>query len=336
MTIAINHRHILARLREFDEAYRTSPLVAAPQLAKRLGVAEIYLKDESTRPLGSFKSLGGTFAGLEAIAASGENVRMLVCASDGNHGLAVASAARHAGLPAKVFLHPDVAAGRVRRIAETGAEIVVVQGTFDDAVRQAAIAAEVEGAVLIADTSDDVDDAVTGHVLAGYGVIAGETREQYEAERFTPPTHLFIQAGVGGLVAALARGLHTFMDQPAKIVTIEPENAACVRRALEVGHPETVPGDLDTCASMLSCGRASAPALKILRECGASAIGVSETDLMAAPKLLEETCGLVTTPSGAAGLAGLVHALGDPKLADAFQLDANSRVLLVVSEGPQE
>lgn len=336
MNIVPDHHLIMARLRRLDSAYQASPLLACALLAGRLGIADIRVKDESKRPLGSFKSLGGTFAGLQAVAAHGAGVRMLVCASDGNHGLAVAAAARHSGLPARVFLHADVAPDRVRRIEEAGAEVVIVPGTFDDAVDAAARAAEADGSTLVADTSDEEDDVMTGHVMAGYGVIAGEVGEQYQTQALQRPTHLFVQAGVGGLAAAMARGLHTFLDRPGAVVVVEPAAAACVQAAMELGYPVTIPGALRTCASMLSCGRASAPALKILRACGARTITVSEAELTAAPVLLAQTSGLATTPSGGAGLAGLARALADPAMRADLRLDAQSRVLLVVSEGPQK
>ncbi|WP_292899767.1 pyridoxal-phosphate dependent enzyme [Nitratireductor sp.] len=336
MNIAPDHHLIMARLKRLDSAYQVSPLSSAPKLAAHLGVAEIHLKDESRRPLGSFKSLGGTFAGLEAIATGGETVRLLVCASDGNHGLAVASAARHTGIPAKVFLHSEVARARVNRIEQTGAQVVIVPGTFDDAVNAAAHAAKSDGAVLVADTSDNENDVMTGHVMAGYGVIAGEAREQYAQQNFQKPTHLFIQAGVGGLAAAMARGLYSFMEAPGIVVVVEPANAACVQVAMELGYPETISGELRTCASMLSCGRASAPALRILQASKARTITVSEEQLMAAPALLAQTGAIATTPSGGAGLAGLTRALASPVIRQDLGLNSASRVLLVVSEGPQE
>jgi len=334
MRPAPDHHFVMSRLKAIDSAYRETPLTEASDLAATLGVSQLYLKDEGQRPLGSFKALGGTFAGLEAIAARGTAAGKLVCASDGNHGLAVATAARHARLPAQIFLPSDIAEERVRRILARGAEVVIVPGTFDDAVAAATQAAQADGAILIADTSDDVDDVVTGDVMAGYGVIAGELRDQFAARGMTRPTHLFIQAGVGGLAAAMARGLQGWMAEPAEIVVVEPEAAACVQLALRLGHPETVPGDLRTCASMLSCGKASAPALQILQHCGAKGITVSEEQLTAAPALLADAGAPATTPSGGAGFAGLVHPLQDPALGTALRLTPDSRVLIVISEGP--
>lgn len=332
-------------LRRISPAYAPTPLLELPRLADRLGVAAVLAKDEGRRALGSFKALGGTYAALRALArASGEDVAAvlsasrddlpeLVCASDGNHGLAVAFAARLAGARARVFLHPGVAPVRSRRIAGQGAEIVEVDGTYDDAVAAAASAARGGHAVLVADTGDDPDDAAVLDVMAGYGVIAAEIRDRLAEAEALRPTHVFVQAGVGGLAAVLAEGLADVLAAPAGIVVVEPAAAACVAAALAAGRPEQLTGTLDTAAAMLACGKASAPALRVLRRHAVRAMAVQEEAMLAATRLLAVTGGPATTPSGAAGLAGLATALASQDAARDLDLDAGSRVLLVISEG---
>jgi diaminopropionate ammonia-lyase len=195
-----------------------------------------------------------------------------------------------------VFLHHAVPASRAARIAAEGAEIVWVQGTYDDAVDAAAAAARSRRDILVADTTDDPDDLVVGDVMAGYGVIAAEIRQQMEASGAERPTHVFVQAGVGGLAAAIAAGL------------------------------------TDWLAEMLSCGEASAPALAVLRRHGALAMTVPEAELDAAPAILREAGGPATTPSGATGLAGLLQAAAS----HSFGLNADSRVLILVTEAALE
>ena len=202
---------IFAALRMVSSAYAPTPILDLPGLAAHLGVAQVVLKDESRRYLGSFKSLGGTYAGLRALSrAAGTDIASLVatrppglpaliCASDGNHGLAVAAAARHAGAPADVYLPAGVPADRVARIAAEGARITVVTGTYDDAVDAAAAAARAGRGILIADTTDDPDDQVVADVMAGYGVMAAELRWQIPQASHRRPTHAVVQAGVGGL-----------------------------------------------------------------------------------------------------------------------------------------
>jgi diaminopropionate ammonia-lyase len=323
-------------------AYAPTPLLNLSSLAARFGIGQLLAKNEGRRMLGSFKSLGGTYAGLRALARLNSTdvngllatrpagLPLLICASDGNHGLAVAAAARFAGTAARIFLHRAVPTVRARRIEQQGGEIVWVQGTYDDAVDAAASAARAGAGILIADTTDNPGDPVVSDVMTGYGVIAAEIRRQVEAGGDAPPTHLFVQAGVGGLAAALTEGLKDWMEAPAAIVVVEPEKSACVAAAFSRGRVVRIEGDLQTAAEMLSCGEASAPAMDILRRHGTPVVTVSEAGLLEAPRLLRAEHGPATTPSGAAGLAGLCRALSGAGMN--FGLGADSRVLLVISE----
>ncbi len=257
----------------------------------------------------------------------------LITASAGNHGLAVAAAAIFAGGPARIYLYPGVPKARVRRIEAQGAEIVWVEGTYDDAVDRAAAAARAGEGLLVADTSADPDDRPVADIVAGYGVMAAEIRRQVEAGGSLRPTHLFIQAGVGDLAAAMdCRRLWARLAPPAKIVVVEPAAAACVAAALAEGAVVRIAGTLDTSAGMLAWGEASAPALRQLQAVGAEAIGVSEAALDAAVAGLAAAGGPATTTSGATGLAGLMTAARSPELRAVVALSPESRVLTIISE----
>lgn len=328
-----------------------TPLVALPKLARQAGVAALWVKDESHRPLGNFKSLGGVYAGLQALtrrtgatdvdsllaAAADSNVPLpaLLCASDGNHGLAVAAGARIAGAPARVYLPAAVPPLREARIRRRGATIVRVAGTYDDAVAAAAAAAERGEGLLIADTSADPADEVVADVMAGYGVMAAEIVDQLAS--IPPgqrPTHLLVHAGVGGLAAALASGLIRQLEAPARVIVVEPDQAACVTAALATGQIQRFPGALETAAEMLSCGEASAPALRALRAVSAVGLPVAEVWLARAVAALGEVAGIATTASGATGIAGLLWAQADPGAARQCGLGPTSRVLAIITEGP--
>jgi diaminopropionate ammonia-lyase len=163
-------------------------------------------------------------------------------------------------------------------------------------------------------------------------VLAVEIRQQIEAASHRRPTHLFVQAGVGGLAAAMAEGLKDWMAPPAMVIVIEPATSACVATALAQGRVVRIPGDLHTAAEMLSCGEASVPAVEILRRHNAEVVTVLEDDLADGPRLLQEEGGPATTPSGAAGLAGLQRVLKD-NMSVRLSIDADSRVLIVITEG---
>ena len=335
---------IAAILMRLSPDYALTPILDLPRLSRKLGVGQIIVKDESRRALGNFKSLGGTYAGLRALARSRgtriddlvshrpEGQPCLICASDGNHGLAVAAAAQYAGASARIYLHSGVPPGRVARIAAQGAGIVRIEGTYDDAVDAASRAARQGDGILVADTSDG-PDPVVADVMAGYRVIADEIMQQWTPAGNDRPTHLFVQAGVGGLAAAMTQGLRAWMAGTARVVVVEPTQAACVSAAMDLGKPVLIESNLETAAEMLSCGKASTPALKILQEHDAVALAVSEEELAEALQLLIAHGGPLTTPSGSAGLAGLRHAVNREALKSKLALDETSRILLIVTEG---
>lgn len=324
--------------------YRPTGLIELRQVARRANVERVFAKLESERPLGNFKSLGGMLAGLSAISRAAPEIALsdllarradpahlprLICASDGNHGLAVAAAALRVGARATVFLPHGVSARRAARIEALGGQVVRVGGTYDDAVEEACAASQRGEGVLIPDTTQRLDDLVVNDVMAGYAIMTDELIAQFRQAKDWP-THLFVQAGVGGLAAAMAEGLSDGNVRP-RLCVVEPERAACVARALAVGKPVRIEGDLETSAEMLSCGLASAPALEILLRRGAASVLVDEQRLSDAVEILRSD-GPSSTPSGAAGVAGLLSVASAQSLRHEHGLQSDSRVLVVITE----
>ncbi len=326
--------------------YQPTPLINLPELAAELGVAKVIVKNEAKRPLGSFKSLGGMYAGLRALArhtgadgievmiASGphKNLPALICASDGNHGLAVAAGAKLAGAPARVYLPASVPQTRANRITRQDAEIVRVDGTYEDAVAAAAKSVKNGEGILIADTTELAHEPAVADVMEGYSIIAKEIAALIEGGSCLPPTHIFLQGGVGGFASAMADGLAAHLAMPARIIVVEPETAASIKAGLAKGHVVLFPGTLETSAEMLACGKASAPALTRLIHHNATGMTVTEGALDRAVAKLGEY-GVPTTPSGATGMAGLMSGLAG-RVDNLLQLDGASRVLIFVTEGP--
>jgi diaminopropionate ammonia-lyase len=322
-----------------------SSLIDAPALARRADVARVLLKLESERPFGNFKILGGMYAGLRVLAdragiaiaqlveqrASNSDLPRLICASDGNHGLAVAEAARTAGGSATIYLHRGVDAHRAGRIEGRGAAIAWIDGTYDDAVDAAAAAAGRGEGILIPDTSADSSDPAVRLVMQGYATLSKELLRQLRSLEVRV-SHGFVQAGVGGLAAAIAQGVLGDERHRAATIVVEPEGAACVGMALASGDLPRVSGDLKTVAEMLSCGEASAPAMEILRAHHARARAVDDAALAGAVELLGHDAGVETSASGGAGLAGLLQVANDPDLRRVHGLDRDSVVLLIITE----
>jgi len=317
-----------------------------PALARLAGVKRAFVKVEGERPLGSFKALGGMIAGLRALAnaAGVADVRdlcstnvcralpRLICASEGNHGLAVAAAAQKAHTKAAVFLPNGVSPARAARIRALGAEIEWIDGTYDDAVLAADAAAKGGAGLLISDTSDDPQAAVVRDVMAGYGLLAEELITQFQTDVNERPTHLFVQAGVGGLAAAMVAGLQDLLAEPQRFLIVEPEAAACVAQALRIGSALRIEGELHTAAEMLACGVASAPALRILQQHDVHPVLVPEAELKTASATMRDVGGPHTTASGATGLAGLLRIAARTELRKLHQLTDDSVVLLIATE----
>jgi diaminopropionate ammonia-lyase len=275
----------------------------------------VWLKDESDRlGLPAFKVLGVSWAVERALRADG-SIDTLVAASAGNHGRAVAHVAARRGLRARVFLPARAVRARREAIAGEGADVVVVDGTYEDAVRLAAQEGARPGSVELA----DVGTSGPAHwVIDGYATLFAELDERWNT--------IFVPVGVGSLAAAAARyGARV----GAAVIGVEPDVAACLTASLAAGRPTPVatPG---TAMAGLDCAEVSPAAWPSLRAGITGTVTVSDAQTAEAMRVLARR-GLLIGHSGAATLAGL-HALG-PELRAAVSLE---RVLLLATEGPTD
>ena len=202
-------------------------------------------------------------------------------------------------------------------------------GTYDDAVRAAAVAAAEQGWFVVSDTSWEGYTTVPVDVMQGYRLMADEAIAQW---RGAPPTHVFIQGGVGGVAAAVSvQTRHSWRPAPALIVA-EPDRAACLLASAESGEPVAIAGDLDTLMAGLACGEPSLLAWQELGRAAAGFMAVPDEAAVDCMKLLKAQ-GMIAGESGVAGLAALRLAAADPAARQALGLDAESRVLLFSTEG---
>lgn len=336
------------------EGYVPTPLVALPGLAAKAGVAALHLKDESPRfGIGSFKALGGAYAVAKVLAraaseqagsdvtaeevASGA-VRDLVsgltvtCATDGNHGRSVAWGAQRFGCRAVIFIHETVSDGRAAAIARYGAEVRRVPGDYDDSVRIAAETASSEGWFVVSDTSWGGYMDVPRHVMQGYEIMAVEAFEALEQ----PPTHIFLQTGVGGMAAAVtALARRRWGAARPVIVLADPEGAACWAESYAAGTPAPAKGEVETMQAGLACGEVSLLAWEILKDHGDWVITVPDAAIPAAMRLLASPeSGDPPVVAGESAVAGLVALLNaDTTTRAALDLTPDSRVLVFSTEG---
>ncbi len=333
-----------ARRRAFFTTRVTpTPLVRLPALGTRLGLGSVWVKDETARfGLPAFKSLGVEFA-VDGLRTRGEldGVTTLVCASAGNHGRAVARAARIAGLSARIFLDADVAPSRVAAIAGEGAEIVRVAGTYDEAVRLATDDAAATGSLVVSDTSWDGYEQVPRDIMLGYTHLMDEAATAWGTDG--PPEALLVQAGVGGLLAAVASwSAWRFGNQRPQLIAVEPARAACVLASARAGTPTAVVGPLSTIMAGLRCGEVSPLAFSALDGLVDAYVAVDDTWCRAAMTQLARPEGtdpaMAVGTSGAAGIAALLALAASPDvtLRDRLGLVASSRVMAIATEGVTE
>ena len=298
-----------------------TPLTGAPSLAKALGVGQVMIKDERTRMgLGSFKALGAAYV----IACDAEKDeargRTYVSASAGNHGLSVAAGAAAFGAKAVIFLADTVPETFADRLRDIGAEVVRAGADYEASMAAAMSHAEASGAALLSDSSWAGYVDRPHRLMEGYLALMAEVFEQIDA----PPTHMFLQAGVGGLAGAAAAIARAHWGAETRIVVVEPEAAPCLIASIQAGAPVETSGPVSA-MGRLDCKVASLIALRALARDADDFMALSEAEGETGAALAV-THGFSSTPSGAAGIAGLAAADG------AFDLDARSRVLVILSE----
>ncbi len=223
-----------------------------------------------------------------------------------------------------------------RAIASYGAEVRRTPGTYDDAVRTAQATAEAEGWHVIPDTSDGSIVEAPQNVMQGYTVMAAEAIEQLPYTE--APTHLFLQAGVGGMAAATcAQFWQTFGKRRPCTVLVEPETAGCWFESLKAGEPTTVGGDLESIMAGLACGEVSHLAWKILSTGTDAMMRIDDDAAIDVMRLLAESrygdAPVVAGESAVAGLAGLLAAANDDRIRALLKLEDDARVLVFGTEG---
>lgn len=339
--------------------YRPTPLFPLPGLARALGVSDVLYKHEGERfGLGSFKALGGAYAvclelakvvarkagtasvdakDLESGRWAAETRPVTVaCATDGNHGRSVAWGAKRFHCRCVIFVHPQVSARRRQAMADLGAEIREVPGNYDDSVREAARVARSEGWIVVSDTSYEGYEEIPRRVMHGYGVMIDEAIHQLPPRK--APTHVFAQAGVGGMAAAACAVLwHHFGDLRPRFIVVEPERADALLRSARAGRPVAVEGELDTIMAGLSCGEVSPLAWSLLETAVDDFVTISDDLAVDAMRLLAGSPwgdpAIIAGESGVAGLAALCAVSSRREIRQRMGLDHDSVILLFGSEG---
>jgi diaminopropionate ammonia-lyase len=327
--------------------YEPTPVVELTDLAREMDVSRISAKIESTRlDLPAFKILGASWAiyrelcrrlpGLEERWESLDDLRRqiaplgeltFVAATDGNHGRAVAHMARQLGQRAHILVPVGMAPARIDAIESEGATVEVIDGTYDDAIVASAALMD-ESHLVISDTGWEGYQEVPQDVISGYSTIFAEVAEQLG----DAPTQLFVQMGVGALGAAAILASRPWKS---KVISVEPEDAACVLASIQEKELTEVPGPHRSIMAGLNCGIPSPIAWPLLQTGIDLALAIPDDAARSAMRTLADA-GVVAGETGAAGLAGLMPLAaspGWPEVRKRLKMDASSHILVIVTEG---
>jgi diaminopropionate ammonia-lyase len=358
--------HALAYHRTLP-GYAPTPLYALPGLAERLGIGALYVKDEAPRfGLNAFKGLGASYAIAELLRVN-PDLETFCTATDGNHGRAVAWAARLAGKQAVVYVPQHTQPARIAAIEGEGAQVIHLAEDYDTACRIAEQTAQENGWQLVQDVAWPGYEYVPALIMAGYLTHFGPTPNP-SAPHPTPPEGgsrggafhtnfdtgkgewpevgpavdvVFLQVGVGSWAGAGAwfYQQHYGADRP-QLVAVEPVAAAGFLASLRAGERTVPDGDYQTIMAGLNCGLPSLGGWEILRHTVDAALAIEDAYAERAMRMLYRPIGddprIVAGESGAAGLAGLLALLEDPACAElraVLGVGAGTRVLVFNTEG---
>ncbi len=333
--------------------YKPTPLYLLNNLARDIGVDKIYYKDESQRfHLKSFKALGGAYAVARQLQLKVEELTgttitvkdlhdrkfdnivsqiVISCATDGNHGCSVSWGCQMFGCQCIIYVHRDVSAGRQQTMEDLGVQVIRITGNYDDSVKLADRDAKEHGRIIVSDTSYAGYMEIPKDVALGYTVLLSESIEQIADEI---PTHVFIQAGVGGLAAAVcAYFWELWGEQRPRFIIVEPVLANCLQESARAGKPTVVEGDLETLMAGLACGEISELAWQILATGANDFLTINEEAVPLTMQLLADDYDIEAGESAVAGLAALITACNDTEMKNSLGLDENSRVYILGTEG---
>ncbi|WP_434296424.1 diaminopropionate ammonia-lyase [Clostridium sporogenes] len=357
----------IKKARDFHQSFpqfTKTPLVNLDNLAKHLGIAGVYVKDESYRfGLNAFKVLGGSFSMGKYLAKRlGKDISELsyekltseearkklgditfITATDGNHGRGVAWTATQLNQKSIVYMPKGSSLTRLENIRKEGAKASITEFNYDDAVRLAASEAKENGWVMVQDTAWEGYEEIPTWIMQGYGTMASEALEQLRELNVEKPTHIFVQAGVGSLAGAVQGYFASvFKDQCPITVIVEADEADCLYRSAVAGDgkPRAVTGDMPTIMAGLACGEANTIGWEVLKSYSSTFVScpdwVSANGMRMLGNPIKEDKKIISGESGSvtSGLLNAIMTNDDMKeLREQLKLDENSRVLLFSTEG---
>ena len=341
---SFNKEEILKNItkKQIDDAYLTiskwdsyspTPLLLLNKLSKELNLNKIYYKDESKRfGLKSFKALGGAYA-VEKVTKGNKDITVST-ATAGNHGRSVAWGAKRLGLKCKIFISEYVSDARGKAMEALGADVVKVKGNYEKSLIECIKQSLENNWQIVQDVAWKDYMLVPTLTMAGYSVMMKEIVDQINNEEIT---HIFLQAGVGGMAGAMVAGAARYLENTPKMIIVEPDSAACVMESIKTGKIEKINIERESLMGGMSCGEPSLVPWEILKKSVNNCISLPDDDIGKAMKLFANASfgddKIVAGENSAPGVISLIASCNDENIKNKINLNSNSNVLLIGCEG---
>ena len=329
-------------IEEIDDAFSTikrwngyspTPLLNLNKLSKELNLKNIFYKDESKRfDLKSFKALGGAYA-VEKISKGNKDITVST-ATAGNHGRSVAWGARRLGLKCKIFISEFVSDARGQAMSNLGAEVIKVKGNYEKSLMECIQQSTKNNWQIVQDVAWENYLLIPKYTMAGYSVMMKEISSEVKDKEIT---HVILQAGVGGMAAAIIAGIARYLNNIPIIIVVEPDSAACVLESIKKGKIEKIDIKRESLMGGMSCGEVSLVPWEILKNSVKYCISLPDDDIAKTMKLLGNASfsneKIIAGENSAPGVISLIASCEDQKIKNELNLDMDSNVLVIGCEG---
>ena len=313
-------------------SYKATPLISLNKLSKELNLNNVFYKDESKRfGLKSFKALGGAYA-VEKISNGEKNITIST-ATAGNHGRSVAWGSQRLGLKCKIFISQFVSEYRANEMKKLGADVIRVKGNYEASLNECLNQSRKNGWQVVQDVAWEDYELVPKLTMAGYSVMIKEITTQ--TDQYI--THVFLQAGVGGMAAGSVAGIANYFKRIPKIIIVEPENADCVLQSIENGSIKKIDIKKESIMGGMSCGEVSLVPWKILKKSVDLCISIGDDQIaktiamLANSKFADEK--IVGGECSAPGIISLIASCNNNDVKKKLEINMKSNILLIGCEG---
>ena len=312
--------------------YKPTPLLKLNKLSNKLNIKNIFYKDESKRfHLKSFKALGGAYA-VEKIIKGNKNITIST-ATAGNHGRSVAWGSQKLGLNCKIFVSEYVSESRTEEMMKLGAEIIRVKGNYEKSLEECISQSKKNGWEIVQDVAWENYENVPKLTMAGYSIMINEITTQTDEYI----THVFLQAGVGGMASGAIAGIAKYFKKIPKIIIVEPENADCVLQSIEGGELKKINIIKESIMGGMSCGEVSLVPWEILKNSVKYCVSLPDDDIAKTMKLLGNSSfsndKIIAGENSAPGVISLITSCEDQAIKEKLNLNEKSNVLVFGCEG---